>query len=207
MTKAQLLAALAAAPFSYIGIGTPENPNGEGVVNGITKYIVNVFEVGKSQTTKQPTGYRKNVTFYVYHEGLGDEAAYFELIEPVNASNTDTSVASASYANMANIYNSKALQDRVTGALITYCVTVFMEDPGTTNHANRMLLVAMVNKDLRSVVMRFMTALAYNSTVQTQGNDVTDSTILGIVSGSWDSFANLQATYYSQLANTEVVYR
>ena len=110
MTKAQLIAALAVAPFNYIGIGTPENPNAEGPINGITKYVINVFETGKSEPSQQPTGYRKNITFYVYNEGLGGEAAYFERTEPENTSNTDPSFSSSSYYNIDRLYNSPMLQ-------------------------------------------------------------------------------------------------
>jgi hypothetical protein len=202
MTKVQLLTALANAPFNYIGIGTPVNPNSEGPINGITKYIVSVFETGKSQQNQQPTGYRKNVVFYVYNESLGDEAAYFEQIEPVNTSNTDPSFSSSSYANIAKLYRTTSLQDRVMAAIMTQCSVVFQELPSTTDHANRMLLVALTNKDIKNVTMKFMTAIALNATIQTSGNTVADSVITSIVSGAWNSYADLQASNYTQMANS-----
>lgn len=204
-TKSQLIASLSQPPFNYIGIGAPVNPNSEGEVNGITKYVINVFETGRSSENQQPTGYRKNIVFYVYHEGQGDEAAYFEQLEPQNTSNTDPSFSTSSYANIAKLYNSQELQDKCLSAVITQCASVFMEDSSTVNHTNRMLLVALANKDTKGVTMKFMSALALNSSVQAAGVTVADSSIASIVQNSWNAYANLQADYYTQLANSSVV--
>jgi hypothetical protein len=158
---------------------------------GVTWMTCNVLEVGLSEKSKKPTSYRKNVEYYVYHRGQADEVAWYSQSEPINSSNTDVTIASSSYAAMANLYNSPSLQARVLGAIITQCTAVFLESGATTNHANRMKLVSKSNIDLHNVVMQFMSAVAQNATVQAAGNAVADSVLLGIVSGAWDSFANL----------------
>jgi hypothetical protein len=124
-TKAQLLADIASM---YIGVGTPINPGNEGPVNGVTKYIVNVNEYGSSENNRKPTGYRKNLTFYVYNEGLGDEKAWYEITEPVNNSNGNVAISTSSYEAIAKLYKSSVLQDRVLAAIITQCSVVFMEN-------------------------------------------------------------------------------
>jgi hypothetical protein len=123
-TKTQLLADIASM---YIGVGTPVNPGSEGSVNGVTKYIVNVNEYGSSENNRKPTGYRKNLTFYVYNEGLGDEKAWYEISEPTNTSDGNVAIASSSYEAIAKLYNSKILQDRTLAAIITQCSIVFQE--------------------------------------------------------------------------------
>lgn len=274
LVKSQLIAALSESPFYYTGIGEPENPNNEGPINGVTKYIVNVLETGLSDKHQFPTAHRKNITFYVENEscisqsatslvmGIGThtltigtqlpfasgmkiglkrllnymygtitsyniltgelvvditeidgsgtytnwlvsaEHAYFEISEPGNQSDTNTAFSSSSYMNIANLYNSAALQSKCLAAVITQCKDVFTEGDAVPDHENRMLFVAMASKNLLGVTMRMMTSLVLDSTVQTCGATVEDSVILSIISGSWNSYANLQATYYLQLANS-----
>jgi hypothetical protein len=72
-TKNQLIADL---QLQFIGVGTslgngiPENPGNEGPVNGVTKYIINVVEIGLSEANRKPTAYRKNITFYVLNDTI-----------------------------------------------------------------------------------------------------------------------------------------
>jgi len=127
----------------YVGVGTPAqpiigrdadgNPIPEGEINGVKKYIVNVNEVGKSQQNQKPTGYRKNITFYVYHEGLPDEYAWYERIEPTNDSNTDVTISSSSYQAIAKLYNSTSLRERVLAAIGMQCSSVFQESVSSTS--------------------------------------------------------------------------
>ena len=189
------------------------------------------------------------------------EVAGYELNEPTNTSNTDVTVVTSSYDNIAKLYRSSVLQDRVLSATITQCSFVFQESttsvtsltigtgsqtltvganlgyisglqmtisngsnsmtglitsytPATgvlvvnvtitagsgtftswtvipTNHTNRMKLVSLANQNLTLVVLEFMSSIALNSAVQAAGTSVADAVILGILQGSWDSYANL----------------
>ena len=192
-TKAQLLADLASM---YVGVGTPQITPGD-PTNGVSKYIVNVVEFGLSQGTLKPTAYRKNVTFYVYNEGVsGQEQAGYELVDPTNTANGNVAFSSSSYQNIANLFNSPVMQQRTLAAIITQCSAVFQESPsyvGPTGvtHAQRMKLINAANQNMQTVVMEFMSAIALNSTVQTAGTAVADSVLLAIISGSWDSYASL----------------
>lgn len=183
MTKAELVASLSQAPFNYIGIGTPENPNNEGEVNGITKYIINVFEIGKSQPNQQPTGYRKNITFYVYNEGDVGEAAYFELVEPSNASDTDVAATSApnAGASYSIIYTSTELKKRTLGFMIKATTAIFNEDPGTADHATRLKLANYMCQSEEAYLPAFMVQIANNATVRSEGNSISDGDLEWII--------------------------
>jgi hypothetical protein len=156
----------------YIGIGTPENPGGEGAVNGITKYIVNVNEIGASQTSRKPTGYRKNIVFYVYHEGQVDEQAWYELNEPVNQSNSDvTADGDSSFYSYTRIYNSSDLRLRTLGCLIAKAAYLL----GTQTPVQSYHWAQAYIKDPSYYMDAFMTQIAANGDVRASGNQVTDS--------------------------------
>jgi hypothetical protein len=60
-----------------------------------------------------------------------------------------------------------------------------------TYHSTRLKLVAAANQNMYLTVMQFMSSVALNTTVQSQGTSVTDATLFSIVSGVWDAFAGL----------------
>ena len=261
--EANLLADLATVYFAV----TP-NPVVREVQDdkGVTWMQANVLEVGKSEKDKKAIGYRKNIDYYVYHRGLGDEAAYYFVDQPINTSLKDVTISTSSYLAIAQLYDSEVLRDRTLSAIITQSSSVFQEgvtsstsltigtgsksltvstgypagavlynvglqviissgsntmtgnvtsyDPGTgalvvnvtsdagsgtftswtvvpTNHANRMKLVNLANQNLPLVVSQFMSAIALSSTVQAAGTACTDATLLGIITGAWDSYASL----------------
>jgi hypothetical protein len=165
----------------YIGIGTPENPGGEGTINGVIKYLVNVNELGKSEPNKKPTGYRKNVIFYVYHEGLGDEIAWYERVEPVNTSDGDVSTASTSAYSYDKIFTSTELRKRTNGFILKAIVSIINEDPGTTDHVLRLKWAYDCMKAPVKYLDAFMVTLANNTTVRSQGNAVIDGDMEWII--------------------------
>jgi hypothetical protein len=169
-TKAQLLADLAAM---YVTVGTPYNPNEEGVVDGVIKYMVNVNECGASETNEKPTGYRKNIVFYVYHEGLGDEKAWYERSEPVNTSNTTvaSSTPSLFYA-YSRVYSSVELRQRVLGWIIKAAITELGTPTSVlkTNWAKDVLKCSPTK-----YLDAFMCYISESEDVRTSGNAVADT--------------------------------
>lgn len=156
----------------FIGVGTPENPGSEGEVNGVTKYIVNVNEVGLSQTSKKPTGYRRTLTFYVYHEGRSDEFAWYERDEPVNSSNTDIT-ADSTYLSYTRIFDSTELRKRTLGALIKLAdYFLFAETPSQSYHWAQAFI-----KDPAFYMDAFMCELASNNDIRASGNATSDATL------------------------------
>ena len=187
--QSDLIANLSTKYFAVDTSGTVKQSQDS---KGITWMTINVFEVGLSQQSKVPTGYRKNVDYYVYNLGQSaTEQAWYSQVEPVNTSNTDVTLSTSSYDNIANLYNSIVLQNRVLTAIITQSQSVFLESSATSNHVNRLKLVNLSNTNLHLVVMEFMSAIALDTTVQSQGTSVADSYVQSVVTNSWNSFANL----------------
>ena len=176
MTKTELLADLA---LLYKSIGTPIDQGTS--CNGVHQFIVHVFEEGLSEGSKKPTGCQKMVTFYVYNEGLGDEKAYYELIEPLNTSNTDVSTAVNSGHSYHKIYVSTQLRNRVWGFIIKGVDSIIHEDPGTTDHAKRLKWAYDCSKDPVLYLNAFMIQIANNANVRTQGNAIIDGDLEWIV--------------------------
>lgn len=155
----------------YVGIGTPINPGDEGSVNGVTKYLVNVNEIGLSQSSKKPTGYRKNITFYVYHEGQSDENAWYELDEPQNQSNRDVTAYDSSYFSYTKIYASEQLRQRTLGALISMAdYFIIQETPVQDYHWAQQFI-----KDPLYFMDAFMAEVSANADVRASGNSTTDA--------------------------------
>lgn len=159
----------------------------------ITSMAVEVVEIGTSQKDKKPIGIpNKSIEYFVYKRGqAGLENAYYLGDQPANTSLKDVTISSSSYDAIASLYYSTVLRNRVLSAIITQCSVVFQEGSGYANHANRMKLVNAANNDLDLTVKKFMSAIALNAAVQAAGTAIADSTILAIISGSWDSYASL----------------
>jgi hypothetical protein len=191
MTESQLLADLASIS-GVLSVSTVSNVDKVEDTKFETKLSVEVMWTGLSEITQKPISLTASIQYNVFKRGqVGLESAYYEGDEPKNPVAKDVKIISSSYENIANLYNSKALQDRVLVAVINQCTAVFLESGATPNHTNRMKMVAAANQNMYLVVSQFMGAVCINSTVQAAGNACTDSTLLSIVSGAWDSYANL----------------
>lgn len=186
LTKAQLISELASM---YLTIGTPENPGSEGPVNGVTKYLVNVVEVGKSQQSQKPTAYRKNMVFYVYHEGLGDESAYYERLEPTNDVNKDVAAPAPGLLNYYAIFNSDVLRQKVLGAIIKAANAIINEDPGTADHSIRFKWANSVLLNPNAYNDAFMIESACNVNVQIAGANALDGDLEWIVNSQIKTIA------------------
>jgi len=73
--ETDLLADLAAR---FKAVGTPSVTAAEDD-KGVTVKIVNVFDVAEADDKIAPSAICKNVTYYVYNAGQGDEAAYYHI--------------------------------------------------------------------------------------------------------------------------------
>lgn len=69
----------------------------------------------------------------------------------------------ATYAELYNLHNNSALRNRVIIAVVVAAETVMNEDPGTANHANRLLWASDVFANPTAEANRmFMAVLAAN---------------------------------------------
>jgi hypothetical protein len=184
MTKAELLADLSSL---YKSIGTPIDQGTS--CNNVHQFLVYVFEEGLSEGNKKPTGCQKMVVFYVYNEGIAGEAAYYELSEPLNTSNTDVSTAVNSGYSYHKIYISTELRNRVWGFIIKGVDAVIHEDAGTVDHAKRLKWAYDCSKDSILYLNAFMIQIANNGNVRTQGNSIIDGDLEWIVNSEIGTIA------------------
>lgn len=81
------------------------------------------------------------------------------------------------------------LKNRVASAIAKAAQDVLNEDPGTTNHANRVIWANSALLDARSVAERMMWGVVGNATIQTSGEASTDNDIQFVINGLIDTFA------------------
>lgn len=122
MNKTQLLAEIAAF---YTDVGSASLLDS---LNNTNWYIITIFETGLSAKSKKPTGYRKNIHFYVYKEGTGSEAAYYDREELTNSVNSDITGDSSLYS-INKIYASLIMRSRVQAAVAKAAQDVLNEAP------------------------------------------------------------------------------
>jgi hypothetical protein len=81
------------------------------------------------------------------------------------------------------------LRRRFESAMDKSATDILNEDPGTTNHANRIKWAKDVLYNLMDMVSAMMGVFMQNATLQSSGTAVTDNDILFIVSSAIDGFA------------------
>lgn len=70
---------------------------------------------------------------------------------------------------------------------------VINEDPGTTNHANRLVWAVHIRKsidNMQAMTRRWMVAVLDNATVAAAGNAATDNDVQFVVNALVDTMAN-----------------
>jgi hypothetical protein len=175
MNKAALLADITA---KHKVVGNAELM--ETTDKGVRTYLINVLETGLS-TDKAPTAYKKNLLFYVYNEGQGDEEAYYSQTEPKNTVNSDVTAASNTGLSYYQIFTCASLRERVLGFMLKACLAIVNEDAGTPNHASRLAWAHDFYKAPSKYVDAFMVEVANNGTVRSNGNGVVDGDLEWIV--------------------------
>lgn len=98
----------------------------------------------------------------------------------------------ATYQELTNAENDSALQDKVRVAMTIAAIAIQSEDPGTTNHANRLVWAREVLKDPRAYVLpmlRAVLAINEDATLSTILN-ATDAAVQTNVDDSVDLFAS-----------------
>ena len=86
-------------------------------------------------------------------------------------------------------YEATGLRSRVTAAIAKAAQDVLNEDPGTTNHAERVVWANEALADTITWTQRMMWAVVGNATIQTNGESSSDVEVQNAVNGSIDTFA------------------
>ena len=91
-------------------------------------------------------------------------------------------------------YQGSALRAKFEGALITAAAAIINEDPGTANHANRLVYANALMADEGSALSaaakaHTQMAIATNATIQAAGNAADDSDVQFVCNSQIDTFA------------------
>lgn len=95
----------------------------------------------------------------------------------------------ATYAEIYDLWTSSALKKRAYVAVAKAAQDVLNEDPGTTNHANRVLWATASLENPEVNASKMMWPIVSNATVQAAGLACTDNDIQFVVNGAIDTFA------------------
>lgn len=96
-------------------------------------------------------------------------------------------------ATLAEVFNlhvtAASLRNRCAAAVAKAAMDVLNEDPGTSNHANRVIWAndALINAE--AVAARMFWGVLGNATIATAGESATDNDIEYVVAGLIDIFA------------------
>ena len=85
------------------------------------------------------------------------------------------------------------LRQRFAAACIKSAWDVMNEDPGTTNHANRLALDKKILLDPNAINDRYYLYFMSNASVQTNGEGSADNDLLYVVASFFDLVANAEA--------------
>ena len=88
------------------------------------------------------------------------------------------------------------LAGRIEAAFIKASWAVVYEDPGTTDHANRLALAKLMLQGPRPYVERYFRFVISDGTIQAGLSDtptITDTSIENAVNGFWTTIENVEA--------------
>lgn len=96
-------------------------------------------------------------------------------------------------ATLSEVYNlryeSASLKNRVTAAIAKAAQDVLNEDPGTTNHADRIVWADAALSNAPAMAERMMWGVLLNSAIQSNGESSSDSEVQTAVNSLINTFA------------------
>lgn len=97
----------------------------------------------------------------------------------------------ATYAELANIYNQNTLRDKLVAAVSDVACTIYAEDGGTVNHANRLIWAKATLKDPIQTAheITFAVLVANKTFTVAQIVGATDAALLAAVANVVNLFA------------------
>jgi hypothetical protein len=175
MTKAELLADIAAKCGGEILATECVETIGD-----VKRYISNVFTTGQDADAG-PIAQKRNINWYVYKEGEGEEAAYYSNRNWQNPEDKDPT--GSTLLSVQGIYQNHELRKRVTGAICKNIRTT--EDDIVSKEW-------AANND--GVLNLFMAWVASNATIQSNGGAASDSDLeYVVVTEAWSNVATALA--------------
>jgi hypothetical protein len=165
MTKAQILTALRALYKEVVpSAGNPELVE---TVGDVKKYLFHHLATGLDQDGG-PVAHKAFKVFYVWQEGEGSEAAYYEdntannsIDKNIIAVNSSTPTALEIY----RLYSATTVRDRIKGLLVRAAYDIYNEDVGTTSHAQRLKWALAILGSLEVGVNTMMAFISMNALI------------------------------------------
>jgi hypothetical protein len=96
----------------------------------------------------------------------------------------------ATLAEIANLAQDESFISRIAAAIGKAATDVINEDPGTTNHANRLLWAKAAMADIDGLASEYAWTIVQNATIQTSGVEATDNDIQFVVNSNVNSWAS-----------------
>lgn len=93
---------------------------------------------------------------------------------------------------LIDVYNLKSnaeFKAKVAAAVAKAANDILNEDPGTTNHADRVVWAKVAMKDAESTAEQMLWSVVQNATIQTNGLNSSDNDIQFVVNSNIDNFA------------------
>lgn len=141
-----------------------------------------VFEKQVSQKDRIPTGVKKELTYYVVNEGLGDEAAYsFRAAPGDDINDQDIAATALTGYSYQKIFDSIELRKRVMGFICKLVPAIINESAATPDHAIRLKLANDAMQYPVKYLDAFMVTASNNATIRTNGNSTTDSDLEWVI--------------------------
>lgn len=159
--------------------------------NGANFYDSICLEFGEATDGTIDLAMQRRVTWVVYDEGgAGENAAIYKDVAD-NAADKSLATATGALIDQYKIANNTTMIQRVSQAAQKSARDIITEDPGTTNHAERLKLAIDVIKNIGEWQTVFSTYVAANATVQSAGGAATDSDLQYVCSTEfpWTSVA------------------
>jgi len=164
----------------------PEPISRPGVLNP-SLYHFHYLEEGIGGDQGKPIGRETKIPIYVWDEGEPTERAVYDQVEPVITVDKDTiasNPAVPTIAEVARLYSSQKLRERVLGALLVAATAWFWTDGADTNYAAIMRMVSDIRRDSDPFIKLVMGHLCGRQ--DALAGTITDVTIQSEVNGLKD---------------------
>lgn len=170
------------------------NPELIETVGDVRKYLFYYLDTGTSQDAK-PVAHKANKTLYVWKEGTGDEAAYYEDLGPIHDVDKNIVAVNPSAPTPVEIYRlyqSSLVRSKVQGLMVRAANDIYNELDTVPNHAQRLKWALDVMKDGANNINVMMAFVAMNALIL--GGAYVDEDLRFLVNSNIDKWA---VTIYS----------
>jgi hypothetical protein len=181
MTKAELLADLADKCGGEVLSTDLVDTTGL-----VKRYVSTIFTVGEDAVGIGIAD-KREVSFFVYDEGEETEVAYYSNEGYRNS--TEQNPTGSTLLAIYGIFSNPRLRERVTASIVK---AIRAKMAGTPSDADKKIAKAFVT-DLNGLIDLFMSYVASNATIQSNGGAATDSDLDYVVQNDAEAWPKVGA--------------